>query len=150
MAKLNFENYFIDNFSFKENPNFDAEAEQLDVDFTPQAEVNILESKSVAVVILSCTLGDEAKTDCPFIGDVRVTGLFRVEFDKDDKNDSKIAKDFLSQNTITILFPYLRSFIADMTLRTNKFPAFIIPPFNVVEMVKDSKLVTVNYLKNDN
>lgn len=149
MAKLNFENYFIDNFSFRVNPNFDTESEQFDVDFNPQAEVNILESKNAAIVILSCSLGDESKIDCPFIGEVRVTGLFRVEFDEENKRDSEIAKDFLSQNTITILFPYLRSFIADMTLRTNKFPAFIIPPFNVVEMVKDSNSVTVNYLKEE-
>ena len=119
------------------------------MDFNPQAEVNILESKNADIVILSCSLGDESKIDCPFIGEVRVTGLFRVEFDEENKKDSEIAKDFLSQNTITILFPYLRSFIADMTLRTNKFPAFIIPPFNVVEMVKDSNSVTVNYLKEE-
>ena len=53
----------------------------------------------------------------------------------------------MTQNTIAILFPYLRSFIADMTLRTNKFPTFILPPFNVVEMIKDNEAVTVNRLK---
>lgn len=145
MAKLNFEKYFIDNFSFRENPNFDINSEELDVDFNPKAAVNIIDDENIALVELSCTLGEESKSTCPFLGEVAVTGLFRVEFDKSDKEDVELANYFLSQNTITILFPYLRSFVADMTLRTNKFPAFIIPPFNVVEMVKDNKAVVVKH-----
>ncbi len=145
MAKLNFEKYFIDNFSFRENSNFDINSEELDVAFTPKAVVNIIDNENIALVELSCTLGEESNSDCPFLGQVTVSGLFSVEFDKSDKEDTELANYFFSQNTITILFPYLRSFIADMTLRTNKFPAFIIPPFNVVEMVKDNEAVVVNH-----
>lgn len=147
MATLKFKNYFIESFSFRENNNFDIESENLDVDFNPKAEVNIIEDADMAAVLLSCTLGDESKADCPFTGEVSLTGIFEIEYDKSDNEDVKLANDFLSQNSITILFPYLRSFIADMTLRTNKFPAFILQPFNVVEMVKDKDSVTVRRLK---
>ncbi|MCT0080155.1 protein-export chaperone SecB [Lactococcus lactis] len=147
MATLKFKNYFIESFSFRENNNFDIESENLDVDFNPKAVVNIIEDADMAAVLLSCTLGDESKIDCPFTGEVSLTGIFEIEYDKSDNEDVKLANDFLSQNSITILFPYLRSFIADMTLRTNKFPAFILQPFNVVEMVKDKDSVTVRRLK---
>lgn len=146
MATLNFEKYFIDSFSFAENHNFDTDSEALNVDFKPKAVVNILDKELKAVVVLSCTLGDETKSDCPFVGKVTVTGLFSVEIDPDNKDDENLGNAFLSQNTITILFPYLRSFIADMTLRSNKFPAFIIPTYNVIEMVKDTNSVTINHL----
>lgn len=149
MATLKFKNYFIESFSFRENSNFDLESENLDVDFEPKAEVNILEDANMAAVLLSCSLGDETKTDCPFTGDVSLTGIFEIEYDKSDDVDTKLANDFLSQNSITILFPYLRSFIADMTLRTNKFPTFILQPFNVVEMVKDKEAVVVRRLKKE-
>lgn len=147
MATLKFKNYFIDTFSFRENVDFDIESKTLDVDFEPKAEVNIVEDASMALVTLSCNLGDAKKIDCPFTGDVTITGIFEVEFDKNNGDDTKLANDFLSQNTITMLFPYLRSFIADMTLRTNKFPTFILPPVNVVDMIKDKDKVTVRSLK---
>ncbi|WP_285141241.1 protein-export chaperone SecB [Lactococcus petauri] len=147
MATLNFENYFFEKFSFEENKNFDGESKNLDVDFFPKAEVNILEDENIAIVELNSIIGDESKKDCPFIGQVTLTGIFNISFDEEDHEDADLAENFLTQNTIAILFPYLRSFIADMTLRTNKFPTFILPPFNVVEMIKDNEAVTVNRLK---
>lgn len=98
--------------------------------------------------MIYCRLGDESKINCPFTGEVSLTGIFRVEMDKSDENDTNIANELLTQNTISILFPYLRSFVSDMTLRTNKYPAFILPPFNILEMVNESGLVKINRLEN--
>lgn len=147
MAVLNFENYFFENFSFRENNNFDSEVEKLDVDFFPKAEVNILEDDNVAIITLTSSIGNEEKNSCPFLADVTLTGVFKVSYDEKNDRDKEMAEEFLTQNTIAILFPYLRSFISDMTLRTNKYPAFILPPFNVVEMLEDNEAVTVNRLK---
>lgn len=148
MAILKFENYFFEDFSFKENENFDSNSDGLDVDFFPKVEVNILEKENACVVSIYCRLGDESKINCPFTGEVSLTGIFRVEMDESDENDTNIANELLTQNTISILFPYLRSFVSDMTLRTNKYPAFILPPFNILEMVNESGLVKINRLEN--
>lgn len=150
MAKLKFKKYYFNSFQFEENDNFDSDIEQLDVDFFPTAEVNILESENIALVSLDASLGDEKKSSCPFTGKISLTGIFEVEFDEKDTKDQKLAEEFLTQNTIAILFPYLRSFISDMTLRTNKFPVFILPPFNVIKMMEDGKSVTINHLKKEN
>lgn len=149
MVTLKFERYFIERFSFKENENFETESDTLDVDFFPNVEINILEDDSSAVIFLNCKLGDETKKNCPFTGEVSLTGIFECEFNKDDVEDMSIASELLTQNSISILFPYLRSFISDMTLRTNKFPAFILPPFNIIDMLKNEDLIKINRLSSN-
>lgn len=149
MVTLKFERYFIERFSFKENENFETESDTLDVDFFPNVEINILEDDSSAVIFLNCKLGDETKKNCPFTGEVSLTGIFECEFNKDDGEDMSIASELLTQNSISILFPYLRSFISDMTLRTNKFPAFILPPFNIIDMLKNEDLIKINRLSSN-
>lgn len=148
MAMLKFENYFFESFSFSENEKFDYECDDLDVDFFPKVEVNILEKKS-AIILMYCRLGDESKINCPFTGEVKLTGIFTAEFDESDTEDANLANELLTQNAIAILFPYLRSFVSDMTLKTNKFPSFILPPFNILNMLKEEELIQINELSNN-
>lgn len=144
MATLKFENYFFRNFSFNENENFDNKSEGFYVDFVPSAEINIVTEKNTAIVILESGLGNPDKRNCPFFGSVSLVGIFRIEYNKDDEEDSDLAEKLLIQNTLAILFPYLRSFISDMTLKTNKYPPFILPPINIIEMVEEGNSITVN------
>ena len=144
MAALNFEHYFFESFSFRENVIFDGRVEKLNVSFFPHVDITILEKLDTAIVTMKSRIGNEKETACPFLAEVTLTGIFKVSFDKNDDRDKAMADSLITQNTIAILFPYLRSFISDMTLRTNKYPAFILPPFNIVEMLEENASVTVH------
>lgn len=141
MATLTFENYFFEKFSFIENEKFDIDSEKLDIDIVPKADIYVAKDK--VLIKLFCKLGNGEKTSCPFIAEVNMVGIFGHEVDVDDPEDKLLSSKLVSQNTLAILFPYLRSFVSDMTLRSNKFPVYIIPTMNIVDFIEDNSSVNI-------
>lgn len=141
MATLTFENYFFEGFSFTENEKFDIDSEKLDINIIPKADIYVAKDK--VLIKLSCKLGDDEKTSCPFTAEVDMVGIFGHTVDEDDAEDKLLSSKLVSQNTLAILFPYLRSFVSDMTLRSNKFPAYIIPTMNIVDFIENTSSVNI-------
>ena len=75
-----------------------------------------------AVLCVTATVKLEGKT--AFLIEVHFAGLFAISgFDEDER------KYLLGSQAMTILFPYVRELVSDMTIRGG-FPPFLLSPVN--------------------
>jgi preprotein translocase subunit SecB len=90
-----------------------------------------------AVIGLGIEFGDINTKEVPIYVKVRIIGVFVIEVLDQDITDEQIVS-FYKVNGVTILFPYLRSLVSDLTSKGSE-PPIILPTINVAEMVKDIK-----------
>ncbi|OHD10251.1 MAG: hypothetical protein A2086_00625 [Spirochaetes bacterium GWD1_27_9] len=123
---LKFENYFINEITFSKNEEFNIKNPiELDLDFS----YNFTEKENKTFVKLTLKIFDEnyIQNQKPFFMKVSITGIFQIEnYDTTNKDH----KNLISKNTLTILFPYLRSTITHISLEAQINP-IIIPPINI-------------------
>ncbi|GLB47280.1 hypothetical protein WR164_12590 [Philodulcilactobacillus myokoensis] len=70
---------------------------------------------------------------------MNVKGAFKFNFnDNDLSNDqlNKNIKDMLALNGNAILYPYIRSLVEDISMKTNTFPAYVLLTINFVATLK--------------
>ena len=127
LSTLTFDNYLVTELSYKQNSNFSFEND-LDVSFDANAKIQL--SDSDASVTLKVICGDENNIDCPFVLNVEVMGIFKVE------GNIKDFKELVTTNTLAILFPYVRSLVSDLSSRSNVYPQYRLPLLNIVEFIK--------------
>jgi len=92
------------------------------------------DDKAQGRVELEISLGDGDPNDNKFYVKVKVSGIFRLESD----NDHEISEfaNLLKVNGVAILFPYVRSLIAELTSKGSELP-IILPTFNVAELLEE-------------
>lgn len=76
-------------------------------------------------VQLGITIGDKELTNYDFYTYVKILGNFEIR--------SEIEDDTIKE-AISILFPYLRSIVSDLTSKGNKKP-IVLPPINVSDLM---------------
>lgn len=81
---------------------------------------------TLSVEILST---EERQT--PFDLKVSITGYFSVEGEDDNLSD-EMKKTILTKNTAAILFPFLRTIVATITMNAN-IPALLLPIMNFAD-----------------
>lgn len=91
-------------------------------------EITVLDSDHLSVE-MDCSVGDEDGEDGVYIR-VVLKGLFHIEHDLAQGFESETLQEIFERNTLSILFPYLRSAISDITLKANIDPV-IIPTVNI-------------------
>lgn len=65
----------------------------------------------------------------PFKIECEVVGEFKYNA---DKNDTKISEEaIIKNNTVAILYPYIRQLISSLTQQSNEYPSYILPTINV-------------------
>lgn len=75
--------------------------------------------------------------------DVEIEGLF--EFVESDSEGLKF-EEYLTNNAVAILFPYLRSTISELTAKSNQFPVLNLPIINVAKMLDAENKIKVTKL----
>ncbi|MCM2674074.1 protein-export chaperone SecB [Alkalicoccobacillus plakortidis] len=134
-ASLNFENYFVLETFYFNNPFPPETDEEESDDLTPQFKWNIQhrdkENLTDAGVFLEVLIGD--KDEGHFCVEAHVLGLFTIE-DNEIENDEK--ERLYKINAIAILFPYLRSLVSDLTSKGNSADQIILPPLNIHSMME--------------
>lgn len=139
MANITFEDYYVDEMSYIENEEFDNDnSNKLEMDTFPKANVYI--NEDLALILFEITVGDFENAKCPFVCKLNIKAFFKYTV-SDTEEDIEELKILLTQNTIAILYPYVRSIISDLTLRSNKFPAFVLPTINVVKLMQDNDAI---------
>ena len=131
VSTLTFENYLVTELTYKQNRNYDFDSDVLNVDFDISAKVQLTTEKDSAVTI-QVVCGNEEDSDCPFIIQVEVIGIFKFEGELD-----KFEK-LVTTNAIAILFPYVRSLISDLSGKSNVYPQYNLPLINVVKFIKNN------------
>ncbi|MCI1735292.1 MAG: protein-export chaperone SecB [Bacilli bacterium] len=84
-------------------------------------------NKDTALVAVRAAIGDKKKS--PYYLDVIVSGIFECKNYEDDP----VEKQVMEVNTISILFPYLRSIVTNITSSAQVEP-FVLPIINTYEM----------------
>ncbi|UXS29556.1 protein-export chaperone SecB [Staphylococcus delphini] len=141
MASIGFKNYNFRNFSYRVNENLEIEnIDRFEVESDFSAKIAFEDNQ--AYIIMDCQIGND-DISCPFIINVELTGVFDIEFEKDDEQDIEQLKELLSQNAIAILYPYIRSLVSDITSKANSFDTFIIPVANIAKVMKENNKIEI-------
>ncbi|KAF3299943.1 MULTISPECIES: protein-export chaperone SecB [Lactobacillales] len=134
MVTIKFNNYLIDRFNYARNNEY--ELKEGNVAITPDFSAKIYYTDSRAIVEISVEINDKIDAS-PFVLDVTVSGFFELVGSETEDDDQHDFKQMLSSNALAILYPYVRSLVSDLTLRTNEFPALTLPVINFVEIVNE-------------
>lgn len=142
MASIQFKEYFVSKMDYLENENYDDNVSELDV--SSSFETDVFFKNELVLVMLSIKLGDADNTDCPFIVNIDINGLFEYSLDKSNEKDVAEFKNLITQNAVAIIYPYARSLVADLTLRSNRFPAYLLPTINVVQIMQENDAIRIH------
>lgn len=131
-ADLRFKDYIVNNIEFRNNVSF--VEKPVEIDFDINSEVNFINESEFLLGIEVELFREAEKNNYPFNFKVEIIGSFEIECDDEDK------KNILSeQNSVAILFPYVRALISTYTSASNVVP-IILPPINVVKYLQNKKL----------
>lgn len=131
-SSLFFDGYVVDEILFKINPEPNLGGEEICL--KPNISKQVLqnhEDKSKYIVKLCFEINNKNTSNAPF--ELKITLVGRFTLKGEVKNDTLIQ-----ENTVAILFPYLRSLISIVTLNANISP-LLLPIMNIAEMLRNSK-----------
>ncbi|MFZ2551097.1 MAG: protein-export chaperone SecB [Trichococcus flocculiformis] len=139
MAGIKFNNFITSKICYERNPKF-YKGERLNI--SPSYRCEITENNLEATVKLSAVIDSRKDIEVPFFIDVEVIGFFEYIVEESENIE---FEDYLTTSAIAILFPYLRSIIADVTARSNEFPVLNLPVANISKMLVEQD--AINYIR---
>ncbi len=116
---------------FKLNPDFKFNNDQK-IEIKSQISINFKRNRNMVNVIVSVNSGDSSQ---PFIFNLAVEGMFK--FNKIPTGKEQLEK-LVHINCASIIFPYIRETIADLTRRAGR-PPFHLDPINFVNLYQEFK-----------
>lgn len=131
MVVLEFKNYIVNNMSYIKNKDFDRKMRKINLKPIISADFN--RKDNIIYVKLTVLIGSLDDKKIPFKVECEVTGKFKYNA---DKNDTKISEEaIVKNNTVAILYPYIRQLISSLTQQSNEYPSYILPTINVAKML---------------
>lgn len=129
---LEFRDYKVKRVIFKINENY--EGKSVDLDFRMGSRYRFLnDNMNEFLTELNVEIFSNAEEkNYPFTMNLVVEGFFKV-----NSNDENIIKDMVTKNSISILFPYVRSLVSTYTSNSN-VNTLILPPINVLKVVEEN------------
>lgn len=129
---FHFDRYIVKEVQFDYNLNFNSD-EAVDIDFNIDASFEINDEKKYMVTVLDVTVFDQpVENNYPFRMYVQLAGMFSMS----EGNIEDIEK--FKPNSISILFPYVRSLITSFTANANVTP-LILPTININAYINHNK-----------
>jgi len=128
-----FNKIFLSKCNFKKNSmNSKMKEAKLKFDFRINNRMN--NEKTKLLVEFETMIGKDEEQS-PIYLDVIVAGEFSIN--ETEKNLD--LEEFSKFNAPAIIFPYVREFISDLTTRAGFNPPIILPPMNIINMIKNIK-----------
>lgn len=127
-STLQFLHYDVNKIQFINNPDYEAQEVEVDLEFDSaieRSEEYIVQKISIEV------FPNGIENGMPFQLQIDLTGHFRLV----DGAENLETKN-LEINTLSILFPYVRSLVTTITANAN-VPALVLPPLNIVKTLED-------------
>lgn len=122
-AAFRLENYFFDKVVL--NLSSLQRETTFDIDFVPSGEFYADKDKYILTFVF--TAKDDATKE--EVVNVRCVATFVFR----DLNDAKDIPDYFFNNSIAILFPYVRAFVSTVTLQANVAP-MVLPTLNLSDL----------------
>lgn len=126
-STLQFLHYNVNKIQFINNPNYEAQEVDVDLEFDSALERS---EEYIAQKISIVVFPNGLENGMPFQLQIDVTGHFRLV-----DGAKQLETKQIEVNTLSILFPYVRSLVTTITANAN-LPALIIPPLNIVKTVE--------------
>jgi len=134
MSKFSFDDYKIDLIKYKYNSHFEFK-EPLEVKSSIKVDINSNEGNSSGSVTIYTKIFENAeKQNYPFSLEVSITGFFSTQ----EKLSNNELYKLLEVNGSAVLFPFLRSAIADIT-KTANVDTLIMPLININALIEKHK-----------
>lgn len=135
-SSLKFLNYDVDNIIFEKNKEFDQEKVKMDISL--KKDINFMEKESDGSEKYSVSLEinifeDPIENNFPFSLFIKITGYFNVI-----TKDENMKEELINLNSVSILFPYLRSLVSTITANSN-ISSLIIPPLNINKLLDENE-----------
>ncbi|UZW12581.1 protein-export chaperone SecB [Clostridium pasteurianum] len=128
---ISFNGYKIKSIDFKINDDYKNEFKGIDTDFDFKVNAGIdSDGKNVVITVESIIFKDYKNKNKPFYLDIITEGYFSFECTKEEFESNRLIK-----NSLSILFPYIRSSVTNITT-TCGFSPLILPTININEFVK--------------
>lgn len=124
LADIQFVSYYLSKIEFKFSPDSE-EIREKNLSFRHSIEYMGDEKVKVSI---DCKITD----DSGLFLRVVIHGFFVVQLE--NGSDEIHYKKLCERNTLSILFPYLRSAVSDISLKANSEP-IIIPTINILNML---------------
>lgn len=126
-SELQFLHFDVNKIQFISNPDYEAPEVEVDLEFDSAIErSNEYIAQKVSVEVFPNGL----KNGMPFQLQIDLTGHFLLV-----DGAEQLETGQLEVNTLSILFPYLRSLVTTITANAN-VPALVLPPLNIVKTLE--------------
>lgn len=123
---LQFHNYQVEELMFRKTP---VSAEQHEFELNPHLEHKMVEAGDDRYEIhLSIEIASTEEKPMPFELKVSLVGYFTF-CDENNEIPKRAKNAILRENTVSILFPFLRSTVASVTTSAN-IPTLVLPIMN--------------------
>ena len=133
LSTLSFDHYIINYINFEFNQSFDQENVELEVD--TKVDTSIDSEINKGITSIEMRLWEEAEEkNKPFSLRIKITGYFSSEAEVESEDFAHLCK----YNGSAILFPFLRSAIADLT-KTANVPPLVLPLINIKNLVEEKE-----------
>lgn len=133
MTVLKFKGYTVKEMSYKSNSNF---KKTKSINLKPNLQSDYEINNDDITVNLSVKVGSLSDESLPFEVTCSVQGLF--EYDSEEDTDNIGVDAFIHNNSVAILYPYVRAIVATLTTSSNEFPGYNMPTINVAEVLRNS------------
>lgn len=131
---LEFSGYEVNTIDFKLSETFGGNKE---VEMKPELQISVAEVGEDAYnVKLSFSLTSTEENELPFDMHVTMTGHFRFCADE-TAEEAEIREKIMRENTVAIMFPFLRSIVASLTATAN-IPPLVLPVINIVKAFEEN------------
>lgn len=134
MAALEFNNYRVDKLSYVRNKSFKKKSQTINL--SPKISTNFDIKENKILLSLNVVIGSTEDKKVPFQAECYLTGIF-IYHHEEDKAESGID-EFIQNNAVAILYPYVRELISNLTKDSNEFSTYILPTINVADILKKS------------
>lgn len=125
---LSFDGFTLEKCNFKRNSTFTEHSESISIASSLWRRVSLVDNGSE--VSLGCKIFEDPEANnFPFYLEVVITGRFRLLGPIETASERAILAD----NTSAILFPFLRTFISNVTA-SGGYPPLVLPIFNVTKL----------------
>ncbi|WP_203640389.1 protein-export chaperone SecB [Levilactobacillus andaensis] len=134
MSVFKFDHFVVDDMSYARNPNYDKNLKKIDLKPQISADSDI-EGMNV-IVSLKVVVGALDVKSIPFQVKVSVSGSF--EYDSEQDEASYGIDTFIRNNAVAMLYPYVRSLVANLTMSSGEYPGYNLPTINVSKALEKS------------
>lgn len=127
-SELQFLHFDVNKIQFINNPDYEAQEVEVDLEFDSAIERS---DEYIAQKVSVEVFPNGLENGMPFQLQIDLTGHFRLV-----DGAEKLETRKLEVNTLSILFPYLRSLVTTITANAN-VPALVLPPLNIVKTLEE-------------